>query len=112
MKSYTFNFSDSEQKEIFINLVKNMEGKLNIKIDTPDQLRSSAENRYYFGVVIKMIADETGNTDFDIHNEMKAMFCLDTTRLTIESFEIYCEKIRIWALNFLNLKIPLPREII
>jgi len=112
MKSYTFNFDDSEQKEIFINLVKNMEGKLNIKIDTPDITRSSAENKYYFGVVIKMIADETGNIEFDVHSEMKAMFCMDTTRISIEQFEIYCEKIRIWALTFLNLRIPLPREII
>ena len=112
MKSYTFNFDDSEQKEIFINLVRNMEGKLNIKIDTPDVTRSAAENRYYFGVVIKMIANETGYSDFEVHQQLKAMFCIETTVMSIENFEIYCEKIRIWALSFLNLRIPLPKEII
>lgn len=88
--------------------------------------RSSNQNRYYWGVIVKMIAEETGHTNDEIHQWLKVEFNGElviignkeikigksTAGLDIEKFEDYCQKIRIWALEILNITIPLPNEII
>lgn len=81
------------------------------------------QNGYYWAVVLADIAAETGHTPQQIHEEMKALhnpipsrFNSDRTvpgetkNLTTIEFEDYLERVRAWALEYLNLTIPLPNE--
>ena len=91
--------------------------------------RSSPQNRYYWGVVVKEIQvrlNELGN-DFEaetVHDYLKDKFnkvavigeggeVLDhlggsTTDMNKEEFMVYCDKIIEWAASFLSITIPLP----
>jgi hypothetical protein len=91
--------------------------------------RSSPQNRYYWGVVVKEIQvrlNELGN-DFEpetVHEYLKDKFnkveiigeggeVLDylggsTTEMNKEQFAEYVDKIIEWAASFLSITIPLP----
>lgn len=89
--------------------------------------RSNDQNRYYWGVVLKMMADETGNTPEEVHDLMRGEF-LPGTRITMKlakdslvtkvrtstsdldtiAFTEYIEKIRQFAARELGLNIPDP----
>jgi hypothetical protein len=93
--------------------------------------RSSPQNRYYWGVVIKEIGirlRDLGNQwleDEDVHTMMKLKFNHEavvseegevlelpksTTSLTTVEFMEYIDRIRQWASGFLNIHIPEPNE--
>lgn len=79
-----------------------------------------------WGVVVKMLSDEMGLIPEETHELLKGMFLKkgvevggkryeivkSTASLSIEEFEEYLEKIRLWAAVELNCEIPLPNEIV
>lgn len=83
--------------------------------------RTRKENRYYWGVVIKLLCETTGYIDNEMHDALRMLFLRDTdkkiptlrstTALTTIEFEEYLEKIRQWAMEKLNCYIPLPNEV-
>lgn len=93
-----------------------------IIVKKPTKYRSIPENNYYYGVVVKMISDETGSWPDDVHHDLKLLFLRiggdklpilrSTADLTPAEFEDYLSKIRMWAASFLNLIIPLPNEVL
>lgn len=106
--------------------------KVEIVIGKPENSRTNAENRYYWGVVVKLLADELGYSSEDMHELLKMQFnskVLDvyakadkltprkcrigksTASLKVEEFENYLESIRVWAATFLKVVIPLPNEV-
>jgi len=109
-------------KEKYNTWLQGLSGEVELTVRPPMKHRTSPENRYYFGVVIEMISDETGASPEDVHQEMKRMFLRvggekipitkSTTELSTIEFEDYVAKIRMWAASFLNLTIPLPNEIL
>lgn len=87
--------------------------------------RSLSQNRYYHGVLVKMISEETGHDTEEIHEILKSKFLphqfvkfgsedievvKSTTRLSTEEFGDYIERIRAFAAMELNLSIPSPGE--
>jgi hypothetical protein len=100
--------------------------------------RSNSQNKYYWRVVIKMIAEETGNEENDVHDflrgrfigkEEKKHYVLDaenprikhevteyvpmtTTDLNTVEFENYLTRCREWASEWANIFIPQPNEVI
>jgi hypothetical protein len=85
------------------------------------KIRSNPQNAYYWGVVIKMIADHTGEHPNRIHGVLADMFLKvkgwlgkervkSTTELTTVEFEEYAESCRRWASIALDMYIPLPNE--
>lgn len=102
--------------------MKKTKGKL-ISIEYKFSLatRSIVQNSYYWGVVLKMISEETGYTPEELHEGFKNKFGYtgdffgepykrsSTTYTTVE-FEDYLLQIRVWAGEFLNMYIPLPNE--
>ncbi len=94
------------------------------------KIRSRQQQGYYWGVILKYIADETGNNAETVHEEMKRMYLkigekrlgnriVDVTRstsdLTTVETEEYYSKIRSWAGSKpedggLGIMIPLPNE--
>ncbi|PZM86342.1 hypothetical protein DLH72_01240 [Candidatus Gracilibacteria bacterium] len=82
---------------------------------TKKSLRTIAQNKYYFGVVVKHIADFIGLAHkfekLEIHNQIKEYFNLETTTdLEVGEFKAMIEEIRAWYLEHRGLYIPLPRE--
>lgn len=84
--------------------------------------RSLNQNRYYWSVVVGLVAEHTGYTSQEAHQELAAMFLSythengkrfvkSTTELNTLEFEKYLDKIRIWAATDLGKTIPLPNEI-
>jgi hypothetical protein len=90
--------------------------------------RTIQQNRYYWGVVVKLVAQHTGHDPEQIHELLKQRFSpkwnffdnartamagipTSTTRLDTLAFVEYTEKCRMWANEFLGLQIPLPGEV-
>ena len=82
--------------------------------------RSIQQNRYYHGVVCKLIADHTGYSGDEIHQLLAEQFLSyekggksfvrSTTKLKTAEFENYLESCRRWAAMDLQVYIPLPNE--
>ena len=99
--------------------------RVEVSIGKPQKARTNAENRYYFGVVVKLLADHLGYSTEDMHELLKIQFnskIVDigtkkyripqsTSNLKVPVFEEYLEKIRIWAAEYLGVVIPLPGEV-
>lgn len=95
--------------ELYINIGKNRRKKT----------RSEGENKYYWGVVLQLISEHTGETPEDLHDHFRVRFLMQgdkfqrprsTTSLSVTEFEDYLSKIRIFAQQDLNVFIPLPHE--
>ena len=85
--------------------------------------RSNEQNAYYWGVVLKTIADYAGYRGEQeitgIHEELKRMFLpkigklnivKSTSSLNTAEFTDYIENIRLWAAQELGVYIPDPNE--
>ena len=86
--------------------------------------RTLKQNNYYWGVVVKYISDEIGDSKDDIHsvlrtmflsvekliNDVSFMFIKSTTDLDTKEFNDYVTECRNWASSFLNLYLPEPNE--
>lgn len=94
-----------------------------------EKIRSLPQSKYYWGVCIKILSDELGYTDEEIHEVCKSMFLKDvihlktkggglkevvivksTRDLTTIEFEDYLSKIRVFASLELGIFIPEPNE--
>lgn len=105
------------------------EKRVEVTVDKLKHTRSNSQNRYYWGVVVKLIADHTGHDPEQIHELLKQLHSpkwhffsvtkddkvtgtpTSTTRLDTIAFVEYTEKCRIWANEFLGVQIPLPGEV-
>lgn len=87
--------------------------------------RSNQQNRYLWGVVYEMIAKEIGEHPEKVHELMKYKFLRETKEvngeemiylestadLSTDDFGQYIDKIKDWALHFLNITIPEPNQV-
>lgn len=91
------------------------------EVDEPKG-RSSAANRYYWGVVLALIAAHLGYRSEELHEALKAKFrgredittgltIARSTRTNSPDFWDYIAQIREWSHAFLGLYIPEPNEV-
>ena len=105
----------------------NMPTEITVTIDKLRGKRSIQQNRYYFGVPIKLIAEHTGYTKDETHELLKYKFLTETiwlegkatqvitvtkstTDLTTVEMEEYLSEIRQWASLELSCYVPEPNE--
>jgi len=116
------NFKYSGQKIDW----KYFEGKrVKIEVSESRNNRSDLQNRYYWGVVLKYLSDETGHTKDELHEIFKLEYSKpvamifqgkaynipkSTTALNTMEFNDYITKIRDFASSVLNCYIPEPNE--
>lgn len=121
------NFDSTEDKQKLFSILKTLKGGYAIQIKKHRENRSLAFNRYYWSVVIPYIALEIGYTKQEMHDVLRRMFLsyekkneitksvdvflISTTTLDNLEFNEYVEKIRIFAMEQLNIYVPLPNEI-
>ena len=116
-----------ENASEFGTYIAKYEGKdLALIIKRASLIRTNAENRYYWGVVVRMISDEMGVLPDEAHDFLKSLFLKvgveangkrweitkSTASLSVQEFEDYVEKCRQWSANELGSPIPMPNEII
>lgn len=99
------------------------ENKVEVIIRKPKKIRSERQNRYYWGVVLKLISETTGESSEDLHNHFsykwlstngksgKLISKKSTTTLSTIEFAEYIDKIIIWGERFLNITFPEPESI-
>lgn len=125
VKDGKMHFSDVQRKLIAAFLKKHEGQDVRVTFSQPAKTRSNKQNRYYWRVVIDMIAAETGHSQEEVHELMKAMhlprafvtiagkeveIAKSTTTLSTFEFEEYLDRIRAFAAQELNMTIPMPNE--
>lgn len=120
-------------KMVFANLegfkadIRSHEGKeIYLTIGKGRNTRSDSQNRYYWGVIVRILVNELGYFDDEIHEFLKEKFlpkkhialggyefdvATSTSRLSTKEFEDFASKVRAWASSDLNIFIPLPNEV-
>ena len=60
-------------KNAFQNTLRKTFGEflVNVTIETPKKQRSDSQNRYYWGVIVKMISDFSGESPNRVHEALK-----------------------------------------
>lgn len=112
-------FNDVQQ---FNDSLISLEGKdVEVIVRTWKKERSNDQNRYYWGVIIKLLSNHFGYTPEEMHNALKMLFLKDESRkiptlrntsdLTTVEFENYLAEIKQWAAAFQTIYIPDPNEI-
>lgn len=104
------------------------DGEVLVRIERLKATRSSRQNRYYWGVIVQLLAEHTGYTPDEMHEVLKAKFLPKRFAVTDGNGEIrdelviggssavlntvefgeYCEAIRGWAAETLDVVIPDP----
>ena len=83
--------------------------------------RTNQQNKYYWGVVVKLVSETTGFTTDEAHDALRMKFLRirgekletvkSTTDLTTTEFEEYMTTVRQWAISELGCYIPEPNEV-
>jgi hypothetical protein len=113
-----------EDREAFRALIKRFEGlPIQLTLDRFRSPRTSQQNRYYWGVVVAILAQECGYESEEMHEALKARFLRrrqeeevgglprigSTASLDTAAFAEYCDQcIRLAA--EMNIVIPPPDE--
>jgi hypothetical protein len=108
-----------------------IKGDVRVTVEKWRATRSHPQNAYYWGVVVKMLSEYTGFETREMHEVLKLKFnpvfrpIVDKTsgevkseltipgttrRMKKDEFSDYCERIKRWAAQDLNVYIPDPNE--
>lgn len=117
-----FKFDRGEENRYHAYLYKIKDGSdvfMVLGHKTKATVRSEQQNRYYWGVVVDLLALHTGYTPDEMHEALKMKFLLvkrpklpdtvmSTARLTKDQFCLYIEEIQRWAAQEMGCVIPDP----
>jgi hypothetical protein len=121
------NFDKEDDKRKLFSVLKNLKGSFALSLKKNKPTRSLAQSRYYWGVVLAYLSEETGFTKDEAHQLMQRMFLKyakdvsdgtsemfvrSTTSLNTIEMNEYIEQIRIFAVSELGCYIPEPNEIV
>jgi len=121
------NFNKEDDKRKLFSVLKNLKGSFALSLKKNKPTRSLAQSRYYWGVVLAYLSEETGFTKDEAHQLMQRMFLKyakdvsdgtsemfvrSTTSLNTVEMNEYIEQIRIFAVSELGCYIPEPNEIV
>ena len=74
-------------------------------------LRTNRQNNYYWKCIVKILGQDLGYHQYEMHKILKNMFIPDSTKeLSTQEFHHYCEEIRIWSQTELGIVLPLPEK--
>lgn len=112
-----------EDPEKYLLRIASLEGKrIELSIKKYRENRSDRQNRYYWGVVIKLLASHCGYTSDEMHEVLKHKFLSgatdkfglvlvrSTAALDTDEFVQYTNQIVIWAAGF-GVYIPDPTQV-
>ena len=110
----------------YIDCLFALEGQdIDLTIEKHRNNRSTRQNKYFYGVIVKMLSDELGYTKDEMADIVKGKFLSEeikvgndiirytksSTLLNTLDFESLMTDIREWASAELNIFLPLPNQI-
>jgi hypothetical protein len=113
-------------KALYDKIKTQPEELLEIFICNHKPSRTTNQRKYYFGVIVSLLAEHTGFTREEMNEELKFKFNKKSVQRPDGSWLVYggsienekvseCERIfeeiRLWAFEYMNLVIPLPTKI-
>lgn len=123
-----FVIKDNRDKQSLFSYLKELENDYIVSVKKQRNTRSNMQNSYYWKCIVQGLAEELGYFPNEMHDALRARFLSEyemisindnqiainkigsTTALNTKSFEEYTEKIRIWALTDLGIRLMLPNE--
>lgn len=122
-----YNSQEDADKKRLYQVLKNLKnGVYKINIQKVKNIRSLSQNKYYWAVVVAVLASEVGYYRDEMHMLLRRkflgytktnpitgeedVFAKSTTDLNTQEMEMYLESIRTWAISELDIYIPLPNE--
>lgn len=118
MADFLIDPNNYESKQMLYDVLKEQKKPYLIKIEEVKR-RSLDYNAYYWGVIIEYIQDETGDDPLKIHEVLTDRFLRltknvkrSTASLNTREFRVYTTQCRAWALEQLNILIPIPENVI
>jgi hypothetical protein len=108
----------------FSTYLLSLEGKrVTVTVEKEKRKRSNQQNKYYWGVILQLIAEHTGEDPENLHEVLKAHFAPKhvvgnivipsaTRYLDTIDFSLFVEKVVRWAGEELQIVIPAPGEVI
>ena len=115
-----------ENADRFRTALRSFAGKeVDLTVQPRRDPRSMNQNRYYWGVVVRILGGEFGYQPDEMHEILKSKFlrrwsqgklgvfpyAQSTAKLSTIAFEDYLEQVRTWAASEFNVNIPLPGEV-
>jgi hypothetical protein len=112
-----------DKGEKFKQYLAGLNGKrVQVTVEKIKQKRSNQQNRWYWGCILKLISEHTGDTPEDLHEAFLINFApkhvvgnivvaSGSRYLDTVDFGQYCEKVRQWAAEYLSIVIPDPQEV-
>ena len=123
-----FVIKDNRDKQSLFSYLKELENDYIVSVKKQRNTRSNMQNSYYWKCIVQGLAEELGYFPNEMHDALRAKFLSEyemisindnqiainkigsTTALNTKSFEQYTEKIRVWALTDLGIRLMLPNE--
>tara|TARA_R100001082_G_scaffold100855_1_gene70158 strand:+ start:868 stop:1167 length:300 start_codon:yes stop_codon:yes gene_type:complete len=94
-------------REQFNNAISKLQGEYYIELKETG-VRSSQQNNYYWNIV-RILADELGYTENEMHSTIKNHFEVESTKtLSTKEFASFIERLVRWSAIELNIVIPDP----
>lgn len=105
-------------------LFNDISGSVDVTVDNPDNSMTPPQRRYYWGVIVKQIAEHLGMDNDEVHNMLKwkflkivaecgeeeYAFIKSTSELSTTEMNEYMRKCREWASMEFSIFIPKPNE--
>jgi len=132
MQEVLINFDDPAEKRVLWDFLKTCKGRWRITACRYRRRRSDVQNRYYWGVVVRLFGDflrDQGEqyTDEDAHEVLKAAFLRksivnqetgeiicetvgSTAKLTTGEFIEYLDKCVAWLADMFHIVVPDPNQ--
>ena len=123
-----FVIKDNRDKQSLFSYLKELENYYIVSVKKQRNTRSNMQNSYYWKCIVQGLAEELGYFPNEMHDALRARFLSEyemislndnqiainkigsTTALNTKAFEQYTEKIRVWALTDLGIRLMLPNE--
>ncbi len=123
-----FVIKDNRDKQSLFSYLKELENDYIVSVKKQRNTRSNMQNSYYWKCIVQGLAEELGYFPNEMHDALRARFLSEyemisindnqiainkigsTTALNTKAFEEYTEKIRVWALTDLGIRLMLPNE--
>ncbi len=111
-----------EKLKLFNHYVNSLSGRLKITIEEYKEKRSNPQNRYYWGVIVKILGNHFGYTQKETHSAIgqefllverdgKPPFVRSTSDLDTQEFVEFNEQVKIWAVTYFGVVIPDPESV-
>lgn len=123
-----FLITDNSDKKMLFDYLKNLENNYLVDVKKKRNTRSNNQNNYYWKCIVQELANSLGYFPNEMHDILRSKFLSEwelieinnkkiglnkiesTSNLNTKAFEIYADRIRIWALTELNIRLMIPNE--